>query len=150
MKGDFIALLPHGAILSIDRVAFHLPEGEVKFNANFRLDDSKAEDFNNPLRLFGKLDAAAELVLPASSVGTLLGSADAEDGEDYAETANEIVARLVRQGYVTNDNGILGTRLVLNKGQLLLNDKPFNPMTLLMSQGGVPGEPGESGEPGNP
>ena len=139
MKGDFIALLTHGAILSIDRVAFHLPEGEVKFNANFRLDDSKAEDFNSPLRLFGKLDAAAELVLPARAVDTLLGSADAEDEEGYAETANEIVTRLVQQGYVTNDNGILGTRLILNKGQLLLNDKPFNPMTLLMSQDGSPG-----------
>jgi uncharacterized protein YdgA (DUF945 family) len=145
MKGDFIALLANDAILSIDRVAFHLPEGEVKFNASFRLDGGKTEDFDRPLRLLEKLDVTAELALPGKSVGAFLGGTDAENEEEarkYAETVEEIVARLVQQGYVADDNGILGTRLVFNKGQLLLNDKPFNPMTLLIPQSSVPGESG--------
>jgi uncharacterized protein YdgA (DUF945 family) len=134
MKADFVALAVNGAILSIDRVTFRLPEGEVSFNASFRMNDGKAEDFNNPLRLFGKLDTTAELVLPGKSIGALLSNIDAEDEEkakNRAEAADEIIAKLVRQDYVTDDNGILGVRLIFSKGQLLLNDKPFNPMDLL-------------------
>jgi uncharacterized protein YdgA (DUF945 family) len=132
MKNDFISLLTQGAILSVDRVAFRLPEGDVSFNARFRLDGGKPEDFNSPLRLIGKFDTTAELSLPEKSIGTLLDSADEEEAHSRAETVGEIVTRLVQQGYATNDNGILRIRLVFNKGQLLLNDKPFNPMTLLM------------------
>ncbi|MDR0380308.1 MAG: YdgA family protein [Candidatus Accumulibacter sp.] len=132
MKSDFISLLIQGAVLSVDRVAFRLPEGDVSFNARFRLDDGKPEDFNSPLRLIGKFDTTAELSLPEKSVGTFLDSTDEEEARSRAETVSEIVDRLVRQGYAANDNGILRIHLVFNKGQLLLNDKPFNPMTLLM------------------
>lgn len=153
MKGDFIALLTNGAILSVDRVVFRLPEGEVGFNASFKLDGGKAEDFNSTLRLLGKLDTTAELSLPGKSIGALLGDLDAENEEEAqtrVQTAEEIITRLVRQGYVTDENGLLRTRLVFSKGQLLLNDKPFNPMTLLMQQEPQEQKDDDPDEAGNP
>jgi uncharacterized protein YdgA (DUF945 family) len=129
MKSDFISLLTQDAILSIDRIAFRLPDGDVNFNIRFRLDDGKPEDFNSMLRLIGKIDTSAELSLPEKSIDMLLSNPG--KGDDFATAAGEILDRLVQQDYVTNDNGILHTRVVFRNGQLQLNDKPFNPMTLL-------------------
>ncbi|MDR1709071.1 MAG: YdgA family protein, partial [Candidatus Accumulibacter sp.] len=51
--------------------------------------------------------------------------------EHDAHTLEEITAKLIDLGYATEENDALKTRLVFTNGQLLLNDKPFNPLSLL-------------------
>jgi uncharacterized protein YdgA (DUF945 family) len=134
MKDKFIALLLDDPVLSIDRLAFRLPEGEVELNASFRLTGAETGDFDRPLGLAGKLDVSAELTVPVISARTLLAKINAENEEEaqeYGEVVDEMIDALVQQGYATTDNGIFKSRLVFRKLQLQLNDKPFNPKAFL-------------------
>jgi uncharacterized protein YdgA (DUF945 family) len=141
MKGKFIALLLDDPVLSIDRIAFRLPDGDAKLNLSLRLVDAKTGDFTNPLAnliLLGKLDATAELSIPVSLIKTLsrIGGDEDEEYEDEEgagrDAATEaLIARLVQQGYVTDNNGILASRIVFSEGKLRVNDKPFNPMSMM-------------------
>jgi uncharacterized protein YdgA (DUF945 family) len=136
MKDKFIALLLDDPVLSIDRLAFRLPEGEVELNVSFRLTGAEADDFDSPLSLAlaGKLDASAELTVPVISARTLLTKINAkneEEAQEYGEIVDEMIDALVQQGYATTDNGIFKSRLAFRKQQLLLNDKPFNPKAFL-------------------
>lgn len=134
MKDKFVALLLDGPVLSIDRIAFRLPEGEAKLNASVRLVEARAEDFASPPMLIGKLDAAAELSLPTALATTLALAGGKTDDEEAAQRrrqgAEQAIDNLVRQGYATVDNGMLKSRLTFKGGRLLVNDKPFNPMAV--------------------
>jgi uncharacterized protein YdgA (DUF945 family) len=134
MKDKFIALLLDDSVLSIDRIAFRLPEGEAKFNLSVKLVDAKPGDFANPLILMGKLDATAELALPGTLIKMLAMANDKTENEEEAQkrdkAADELIANLAELGYIAIDNGILKSRLALKEGQLRVNDKPFNPLAL--------------------
>jgi len=136
MKEQFVGLLLENPVLSIDRIAFRMPEGEAKVSASIRLLDAKAEDFANPLMLVAKIDAAAELAFPAALAATMAGSkAESEEEEQMRKQAVEqSVANIVQQGYATLDNGMIRSRITFKAGQLLVNDKPFNPMMMGQQQ----------------
>ena len=134
MQEHFVALLLDGPILSIDRIAFNTPEGEAKISASVKLGDAKAEDFNRPLILLAKLDAAADLTLPVPLV-TALAASDAKDeaeAKERGELVERTIALLVEQGYATVDDGIFKSRLAFLAGQLSLNDKLFNPLAMAL------------------
>ena len=127
------ALLRDGLIVSIDRIAFRMPEGEAKLNATARLVDAKAEDFASPWMLIGKIDAASDLTLPTSLITTLAQAGqDEEDAERRKQTVEQTITSLVEQGYATLDNGIFKTRVTFKEGQLQVNDKPFNPLSMAL------------------
>jgi uncharacterized protein YdgA (DUF945 family) len=127
------ALLRDGLIVSIDRIAFRMPEGEAKLNATVRLVDAKAEDFASPWLLIGKIDATSELALPTSLITTLAQAGqDEEDAERRKQTAEQAIATLVEQDYATIDNGIFKSRVTFKEGQLQVNDKPFNPLSMAL------------------
>ncbi|MDR0441307.1 MAG: YdgA family protein [Candidatus Accumulibacter sp.] len=129
-----VAMLLDDPILSIDRIAFNTPDGEAKISASIRLIDARAEDFVRPLLLAAKIDAAAELALPVPLV-TALAASDAEDETEALERSGmveQVIASLVEQGFATADGGIFHSRLTFLKGQLLLNDKPFNPLAMAL------------------
>lgn len=136
MKDKLVGLLLDSPVLSVDRVSFRLPEGEAKLGASIRLIDAKSEDFNNPMMLIAKVDAAADLALPAALATTLArGKAESdEEAQMRKQAAEQSVANLVQQGYATNDNGVLKSRIAFKGGQLLVNDKPFNPMAMAQQQ----------------
>ncbi|MDR0577539.1 MAG: YdgA family protein [Candidatus Accumulibacter sp.] len=136
MKDEIIGLLLDDSVLSIDRIAFHMPGGEANFSVSASLAGADAKDFDSPAALIEKLEATAELALPASLVEMLTQAGEAKDEEgalNYRKLiVDEMIARLVRHGYVTDDNGVLKSRLVLKAGRRLqLNGKPFDPMALL-------------------
>jgi len=136
MKDLFVALLLDSPVLSLDRISFHTPEGEAKISARIRLIDAKAEDFSNPMRLPAKIDAAADIVLPVTLV-TMLAGGKAESEEEAQlskEMADQTIANIVQQGYATLDGRLLKTRVTFKTGQLLVNDKPFNPMAVMQPQ----------------
>ena len=136
MKEQFVALLLDNPVLSLDRISFRIPEGEAKISASIRLVDAKAEDFANPMLLPAKIDATADIALPAKLVTTLAGGkADSEEEAQLSrEMAEQTIANVVQQGYATLDGGLLRSRISLKAGQLLINDKPFNPMALAQQQ----------------
>ncbi len=136
MKDQFVALLLDSPVLSLDRISFRTPEGEAKISASVRLVDVKAEDFANPMLLPAKIDAAADIALPATLV-TMLAGGKAESEEEaqlIKEMAEQSVANIVEQGYATLEGGLLKTRITFKAGQLLVNDKPFNPMAVMPPQ----------------
>ena len=129
MKDKFVGLLLDAPVLSIDRIAFRLPEGEAKLSASVRLAEAKAEDFANPLMLVRKLDAAAEVVMP-STLAVKLAGGKAESEEAAREEAERKVDAFVRRGYATLESGMLKSRLSFKGGQLHINDQLFNPMDM--------------------
>ena len=121
MKEQWIDFLLDAPEFSLDRISFRTPEGEeAKLTASIRLDDAKAEDFANPLMLLPKIDFAADIALPVELFGAL------------AERNEQIVHNLVQQGYASVDNGLFKSKVVFKAGNPLVNDKPFNPMHVLM------------------
>lgn len=136
MKEQLVGLLLDNPVVSVDRIAFRMPEGEAKVSASVRLLEAKAEDFANPMLLVAKLDAAAELALPAALAATMAGGkAESEEEAQMRKQATEqSIANFVQQGYATLDNGVIKSRIAFKGGQLLVNDKPFNPMVMAQQQ----------------
>ncbi|GHU32516.1 hypothetical protein AGMMS50256_22740 [Betaproteobacteria bacterium] len=125
------ALLRDGLVVSIDRIAFRMPEGEAKLNASIQLVDTRAEDFASPWMLIGKIDATAELALPTSLI-TMLAGSHSGNAQKRKQNAEQTIAGLVEQGFATIDNGIFKSRITFKEGQLQVNDKPFNPLAMAL------------------
>lgn len=136
MKDQLVALLVDSPVVSIDRISFRTPEGEAKVSASVRLADAKAEDFANPMMLLAKLDAAADLALPTALISAMAGGkgASEEEAELRKQNAEQTIGKLVQQGFATLDAGQVKSRITFKAGQLLVNDKPFNPMALAQAQ----------------
>ena len=133
MKDQLVALLLDNPVLSLDRISFRMPEGEAIVSASVKLVDVKAEDFANPMLLPAKIDATADIALPTKLLLTLAGG-QAQSEEDAAllgQMAEQTLDNVVQQGYATLDGGLLKSRITFKAGQLLVNDKPFNPMALM-------------------
>ncbi len=139
MRGQFIELLQDNPQLSLDRISFRTPDGEAELNASIKLDNAKAEDFDNPLRLQPKIDFAANFTLPVKFLTTMAAKKSASDPFDdedeakaRAQKLEQTINYLAKQGYANLDNGLFKSKITLKAGQLLVNDKPFNPMAMMM------------------
>jgi uncharacterized protein YdgA (DUF945 family) len=124
IRDKFVALLfEDGTRVAIDRLSFHLPEGELRFSANLGIVGAQAEDLDNPFLLAGKFDAHAELSLPAAvkTLAQMLMPPMKNESE-----MESMIAQLTHLGYVTNDAGTLKTSLTFKAGKLTVNGKPFN------------------------
>ncbi|WP_018413297.1 YdgA family protein [Methyloversatilis thermotolerans] len=144
LMGPAIELLGHAPVLSIDRLSFSTPEGPASLNARVSLSGVTPDDFANPLGLLARLDASGALSLPENLVRGLLversraqvlqivgEDADPDEVNAYAQSQYEQqIAPLLERGYVTRDQGQLALRLAFAKGQLTVNDKPFDPAAL--------------------
>jgi uncharacterized protein YdgA (DUF945 family) len=133
MKDQLVALLLDNPVLSLDRLSFRMPEGEASVSASVKLVDVKAEDFANPLLLPAKIDASADIAFPSKLVLTLSGgkAQNEEEATMLGQMAQHSIDNVVQHGYATLDGGILKSRITFKTGQLLVNDKPFNPMALM-------------------
>ena len=136
MKDQLVALLLDNPTLSMDRVSFNTPQGEARLGASLKLVDPKADDFANPMMLMAKIDFAADVVFPAALITALPGDpatdgADEEQAQQRRQMTEQTLARFIEQGYATLDNGMLKSRISFHGGQLLVNDKPFNPMAMV-------------------
>ncbi len=133
LKAPFFDLLADGPVFSIDRIAFHTADGDANLSASVKLADAKPEDFSNPLMLLAKLEAAVEVTLPASLIQNL-AAGDSESDEEKQQTtatAGQTIENLVQQGFATREGNAIKSRLSFKTGQLLVNDKPLNPLTLM-------------------
>jgi uncharacterized protein YdgA (DUF945 family) len=125
-------LIAHNPELSIDRISFVSKHGEARVAARIKLPNATSEDLSRPLLLLGKVDATAELKLPAALLAEL-GGVKAQSAERIQTQQQMIAAQidaLAAQGYLTNTNGLLETTLAFKSGQLSANGKPFDPRAL--------------------
>jgi uncharacterized protein YdgA (DUF945 family) len=122
------ALLLEDPVLSIDRIAFRVPEGEARASASVRLPDVRAEDFVRPWLLIEKIDAEADLALPVPLVKTLaLAGKSDDERRKRAETVDGAIAGFVGKGYAAVDDGILRSRLAFRDGSLTANGRQVWP-----------------------
>jgi uncharacterized protein YdgA (DUF945 family) len=134
LKGRMFDLLTDQPQFAIDRISFTTPDGEARLSAMLALNGAQAQDFANPLSLLGKVDFSADIAVPAGLAATLQSGAAA--GDEEAMQAQKLAAEqsldaFVQQGYAIKDGGMIKTRIVFRNKELLVNDKPFNPLGMI-------------------
>jgi uncharacterized protein YdgA (DUF945 family) len=133
-KGKMFDLLVDQPQFAIDRISFTTPEGEASLSALLALNGAQAQDFANPLSLLGKVDFSADIAFPAGLAATL--QSGAAGGDEEAMQAQKLAAEqtldaFVQQGYAIKDGAMVKTRIVFRNKELLVNDKPFNPLGMI-------------------
>ena len=133
LKTQALELIMENPEFAIDRLSAHTTGGDTAFSARIKLIGVTAEDFNNPMMLVQKVDFAADLSVPTSLIDSLPPGNAASEEEILArkQASEQAIASVLQQGYVTNEGGMLKTRITFNKGQLQANEKPFNPMGMM-------------------
>lgn len=116
LREPALALLQYSPEFHLDRISFNSPQGEAKISAEAKLGALQADELSNPLMLIGKLDAHAELALPADLVKDTLHP--------------EQLDAFIQQGFITRHDEMLLSKVAFSKGRLTVNDKPFNPMAM--------------------
>ncbi len=120
-----LKLLEFNPQISLDRVSFHSPYGEVVIAAQARLLDAGPQDFEQPAQLMAKLEASASVTLPevllAAQWGRSPAAADAVQGQ---------IAALIEQGYIRREGAMIKSSIAFSGGQLTVNEKPFDPRVL--------------------
>ena len=106
----------------------HTVEGDPTLSARIKLAGVTADDFNTPMMLLPKIDFAADLSAPTRLIDTLLSGKAASEEEIAAckQAAEQAIASVVQQAYVSNEGGMLKTRITFSKGQLLANGPMIN------------------------
>jgi uncharacterized protein YdgA (DUF945 family) len=135
-------LLGHNPEFAIDRISFTSPHGQAQIAARVKLVDAKPEDLEQPVSLLGKLDASAELKLPAALLAEL-GHAKEQSAQEQQAHRQAFAARidaLVTEGYVARVEGMLESKLVYRNGALSINGKPFDPRALAGAAAETTGE----------
>lgn len=120
LRDPALALLKFSPEIRVDRISFQSPQGEAKISASAKLGELKPEELANPFMLLGKLEASADIALPASLLG------------ESAQTPQ--IAGLIEQGYVQQDGSMLRSKIGFSKGQLSVNGVPFNPQAVNPAQ----------------
>lgn len=116
LREPALALLKYSPELHLDRISFKSPQGEAKISASAKLGPLQPEELANPFMLIGKLDVNADLTMPEELFS--------------GEPQQQQVAAYVEQGYVTRQGGMLSSKITFANGQVTVNGKPFNPMSM--------------------
>lgn len=132
ITAPMMKLLQYNPEVSIDRIGFRLPEGNVELVARAKLVDARAEDFQQPQALLAKLDAGAGLTLPASLLQSQFGiKADSPEAlAAQMQARQRQVAALLEHGYLQQDGAMVRTTVEFRNQQLLVNGQPFDPGVL--------------------
>jgi uncharacterized protein YdgA (DUF945 family) len=144
-----LKLLEYNPEISLDRISFRSPQGEVMIAARAKFNDVKPEDFKQPPILVTKLDASADISLPESLLMTPFG-AKAESAQALQmqmQMRREQITALAEQGYITRDGTMARSRLEFRNGQFAVNGRPFDP-TVMQAQVPRPSQPPRPQKPG--
>jgi len=112
LTGPAFELLGRAPEISIDRLSFNTPQGAANLAARVTIKDFKPTDIAKTAQWLKKLDANAEVAAPVELVVEAGGDADT-------------LADLAKQGYITQENGVVKSKATLSNGELNINGKPF-------------------------
>lgn len=145
-----LKLLEYNPEISLDRISFTSPQGEVLVAARAKFNDVKPEDLKQPPILMAKIDASADIVLPEGLLMMPFGiKADsAEAMQTQMQMRQKQIAALAAQGYIQRDGTMVRARLEFRKGELTINGKPFDPKAM-QAASAPPEQPVRKKEPGS-
>lgn len=156
---EFIALLSKKAPeMEITRLSFKTPEGEISGNGKFVLDGRKRDLAQNPMQMLTAFAGDFELGIPAAVLKRLLtpqirrdigayrqsGALTQDDLQQLgpqamAEIVDRVFPRYLARNEFTRllveENGVYKLKLVIRRGQLLINGKPWHVPTQMALAG---------------
>jgi uncharacterized protein YdgA (DUF945 family) len=124
-----IEILKRDPELVIDQISFTMPEGDAKLTGRMHIagfDPSDIDGPSGPVVLLRKIDAEVDFSMSEALFAKFAASAGGGSG---AATAEQNLAAMEAQGYVTRKDGRLTTHIEYKGGQLTVNGKPFVPPT---------------------
>ena len=132
MMPQVLKLLEYNPELSLDRLSFKLPQGEVLIAARARFIDVKPEDLKQPPVLLAKLDASADIALPEGllMLPFAMKADSVEAMQAQMQSRQQQIGTLVAQGYIERDGAMVKSKLEFRGGRLTVNGKPFDPRAL--------------------
>jgi uncharacterized protein YdgA (DUF945 family) len=129
----------------IDRLSLANAKGETNLTGRVKLNELSLEEaLANPLMILAKLEASGELTLQEEMVLELLRNPPGKEqiemaahspeafeaqSQMMAEQFQQQVAMFTDLGYITRQGSLLKTHAEFKDGQLLVNGKPFMPMS---------------------
>lgn len=123
MITEMPALLDRGPIFTMNPVTFTVPSGSATFHVSVELPPGHGkEGSKNPMLLLGLLKVQGDISMPQ----TLMMDLMAKQGK--AEDGAQNLAAMVKQGYVTEDKGMLSSKFAFTDGKLTVNGLPANQM----------------------
>jgi uncharacterized protein YdgA (DUF945 family) len=127
-----MGMLEHDPEMSLDRLSFNTPNGEVLVTAKIRVPGVTAQDAQNFMMLTQKIEAVAELAIPEALLMLPIGPAAAspEMAAAQMQTRQHQIAGLLEQGYIYRDGTLMKSKLEYRAGQVAVNGLPFDPMAL--------------------
>ncbi len=135
-----LKLLEFDPQISLDRVSFNSPHGEVLIAARARLVDAGPQDFEQPASLLAKLEASAQVTVPEG-----LLAAQWRGNPGTADAMQRQIAALIEQGYIQREGAMIKSTIAFSGGQLTVNARPFDPRALQGPTGPQPAWPKQPG-----
>jgi uncharacterized protein YdgA (DUF945 family) len=124
-----IEILKRDPELVIDQISFTMPEGDAKLTGRMHIVGFEPSDIDGPsgpVVLLRKIDAEVDFSIAEALFAKFAASAGGGSG---GATAEQNLAAMEAQGYVTRKDGRLSTHIEYKGGQLTVNGKPFVPPT---------------------
>jgi uncharacterized protein YdgA (DUF945 family) len=133
----------HSPMINIDKMRIGNAKDYGQLNATVRLMPMLAADFDNPMALLPKVDAAMNIELSESAVALLAGKASGAMGMDPSMAAqmtpqqkaqmeaqtksmvDQQLAGAVQQGYIVRTGGKVSAQITLKQGAVMVNGKPI-------------------------
>jgi uncharacterized protein YdgA (DUF945 family) len=133
----------HSPLINIEKMRLGNAKDYWQLNATVRLMPMLATDFDNPMALLPKVDAAMNIELSESALTLLAGKASGAMGMDPAMMAkmtpeqkaqmeaetksmvNQQLAGAVQQGFIVRSGGKITSQITLKQGNLMVNGKPI-------------------------
>jgi uncharacterized protein YdgA (DUF945 family) len=122
-------LLEFNPEVSLDRISFNSPKGEVLIAARAQFDAIRPEDFGKPTAFMAKLRASADIALPEALLAMPWGmnAETAEAAQAQMNLRHKQFSALAEQGYIRHDGAMARSKLEFSNGQLTVNGKEFDP-----------------------
>ncbi|KAF7598714.1 MAG: hypothetical protein CGU28_09960 [Candidatus Dactylopiibacterium carminicum] len=124
-------LLQQQPVFKVDRLAFQTADGQTQASARLAMGALDPAASGNLLAMLGRLELQAELKLPEALALSLADRRGAFPEEDAGVARMRMLAqrtqlqRLVDQGYLVREDGLLHTRVEMRQGAIMLNGKPL-------------------------
>lgn len=140
VRNEGANLFIHNPVFKINRFDFKTPNGYVKVNGDIAFNGLTASDLNHFSAIVKKtkVDIGFDIsqkvlesvaVTQMRSMFTVEDPNSAQEQQEISDTIRLIVGDTLKtmnaEGYLTQNNGAVQTRLVLNNNQISLNGKPF-------------------------
>ncbi|HEY4213954.1 MAG TPA: YdgA family protein [Steroidobacteraceae bacterium] len=126
LQHEGVELLVHDLVLTISRIGFVTPEGEMRIAAKFTTSGLTRDDFSRAgpammAAVIPHIQATADLAIDVPLLAKLTA------GNPRGEQLQTQLQTLQKQGYVLSNDKTLTAHMAFTGGRLTVNDMPFPP-----------------------